>query len=165
MLFAALVFALWVTKPIWMPKSTYYSTDTSQVDTLVSKQESERNVLLKAQDKELAELEGKFGQKATVIPSLKKYWAKTFIDADVAFDSGDVDVWKHVAITVDVSAKTAEFYIDGVAVGGTTVRFLSSSDSTTTPFLACARNLNNPPLPDMDIKSFTFIVFTSINLN
>jgi len=81
-LFAALVFALWVTKPIWMPKTTYSSSDTSQVDTLVSKQEAERNALLKAQDKELAELEGKFGQKSSVIPALKKHWAKTYTDAD-----------------------------------------------------------------------------------
>jgi len=62
-LFAALVFALWVTAPIWMPKTKYNNSSTSEVDTLVSKQEAERNALLKAQDNELAELEGKFGKK------------------------------------------------------------------------------------------------------
>ena len=82
MLFAAFILALWVTKPIWMPETTYYSSDTSQVDTLVSKQEAERNALLKAQDKELAELEGKFGQKSSVIPALKNHWAKTFTASD-----------------------------------------------------------------------------------
>ena len=81
-LFAALVFALWVTAPIWMPKTKYNNSSTSEVDTLVSKQEAERNALLKAQDNELAELESKFGKKASVIPSLKKHWAKKFTDAD-----------------------------------------------------------------------------------
>ncbi len=76
-LFTAIAVTLWLTAPIWMPKSNYYSTDTSQVDTLVSEQEAERNALLKAQDKKLAELEGKFGQKSSVIPSVKKYWSKT----------------------------------------------------------------------------------------
>ena len=82
MLFAAFILALWVTKPIWMPQTTYYSSDTSQVDTLVSKQEAERNALLKAQDNKLAEIEGKFGQKSSVIPALKKHWAKTFTASD-----------------------------------------------------------------------------------
>ena len=82
-LFTAIAVTLWVTAPIWMPKPKYYhSTDTSQVDTLVSEQEAERNALLKAQDKELAELEGKFGLKSSVIPALKKHWAKTYTDAD-----------------------------------------------------------------------------------
>ena len=82
MLFAALIFALWVTKPIWMPETTYYSSDTSQVDTLVSKQEAERNALLKAQDKKLAASEKKFGKKSSVMPLLKAYWSKTYTKND-----------------------------------------------------------------------------------
>jgi len=34
---------------------------------------------------------------------------------DTAFVSGDVGVWKHVAISVDVSVPSATFYIDGTA--------------------------------------------------
>lgn len=74
--------ALWITAPMWMPTNYNSTSETSQVDTLVSQQEAERNSLLKAQDQELAKIEGKFGKKASVIPSLKKYWAKTFTDAD-----------------------------------------------------------------------------------
>ena len=82
LLFATIAMALWITAPIWMPEDNYYSTDTSQVDTLVSEQKAERNALLKAQDKKLAELEGKFGQESSVIPSVKKYWSKTYTDSD-----------------------------------------------------------------------------------
>ena len=81
-LFAALVFALWVTKPIWMPESTYYSSDTSQVDTLVSEQEAERNALLKAQDKELAANEKKFGKKSFVMHVLKAHWSNIYTESD-----------------------------------------------------------------------------------
>lgn len=82
LIFIAIAVALWVTAPLWMPDSTYHSESSSQVDTLVSEQEAERNALLKAQDKELAALEAKFGPKSSVIPSLKKYWTNTFTDAD-----------------------------------------------------------------------------------
>lgn len=81
-LFISIILALWITAPIWMLDSTYHGESSSQVDTLVSKQEAERNALLKAQDKKRVELESKFGQKSSVIPALKKYWAKTFTDAD-----------------------------------------------------------------------------------
>jgi len=65
-----------------MPDSTYHGESTSQIDSLVSQQEAERNALLKAHDKELAALEAKFGPKSSVIPSLKKYWANRFTDDD-----------------------------------------------------------------------------------
>ena len=81
-LFAGIVVTLWVTAPIWMPTSKYQSTEASQVDTLVSQQKAERNALLKAQDNKLEEIEGKFGKKSSVIPVLKKHWAKTFTDTD-----------------------------------------------------------------------------------
>ena len=74
---------LWITAPIWMIDTTYHgSHDTSQVDKEVTQQKQERNKLLKAQDKERAELEAKFGPKDTVIPSLKKHWAATYTKAD-----------------------------------------------------------------------------------
>jgi len=82
LIFTAIALALWITAPIWMPDSTYHGESTSQIDTLVSEQEAERNALLKAQDKEMAALEAKFGPKSSVIPSLKKYWANRFTDAD-----------------------------------------------------------------------------------
>ncbi len=82
LIFIAIAVALWITAPLWMPDSTYHSESSSEVDTLVSQQEAERNALLKAQDKELAALEAKFGPKSSVIPSLKKYWANSFTDTD-----------------------------------------------------------------------------------
>lgn len=75
MLFAALVFALWITAPIWMPKSNYSSATA---------QEIERDTLIKVQEQDAA-LETKFGKKSSVIPTLKKYWDEKYIDA-LAFE-------------------------------------------------------------------------------
>ena len=71
-LFTAIALTLWVTAPIWMPKSTYNSTTT---------QEEEKNTLLKAQEQEFTVLEAKFGKKSSVMPALKKYWDNKYIDA------------------------------------------------------------------------------------
>jgi hypothetical protein len=46
--------------------------------------------------------------------------SNTVISCNTAFTAGDIGVWRHVAITVDVSARTASFYIDGVDAGSTT---------------------------------------------
>ena len=70
-LFAALVFALWVTKPIWMPKSNYFKTTSQDV---------ERDTLIKTQEQDVV-LESKFGKKSSVMPALKKYWDNKYIDA------------------------------------------------------------------------------------
>lgn len=84
LLFTVVAIALWITAPLWFPNSTYTqrSTDVSEIDTFVTEQEAERKKLLKAQDVELANLEDKFGKKASVIPTLKKYWAQKFSKED-----------------------------------------------------------------------------------
>lgn len=38
---------------------------------------------------------------------------------DTAFAAGDVNVWRHVAVTVDISDPSVTFYIDGVAKADT----------------------------------------------
>lgn len=82
-LFTVIAVTLWVTVPIWMPKSNYnHSTDTSQIDTFVSKQKVERNDLLKIQDEKLAKFEEKFGKKSSIMPAVSAYWAKTYTDTD-----------------------------------------------------------------------------------
>ncbi|MCL5018880.1 MAG: DUF4983 domain-containing protein [Patescibacteria group bacterium] len=43
----------------------------------------------------------------------------TKFTCDTAFVSGDVGVWKHVAVAVDVSAQTAYFYFNGSSVANT----------------------------------------------
>ncbi len=48
---------------------------------------------------------------------------------DTAFDGDDVGVWRHIAVTIDVSAKAFTFYIDGNAKTDTT-------DSTTAASIA-----------------------------
>jgi DnaJ like chaperone protein len=44
-------------------------------------------------------------------------------------------------------------------VADATCLLLSSMDSTTIPFRACAINLNKPPFPEIDRTSFNLIVF------
>ena len=81
LLIAAVIFTLWVTSPIWMPRSKYsHNTTPTEIDTFMTEQKKERNVLLKAQDKELAELEEKFGLKSSVMQSLEVYWQKKHTD-------------------------------------------------------------------------------------
>lgn len=45
--------------------------------------------------------------------------ANTVVDMDTAFVSGDVGTWIHVAVTVDISVPTVEFYKDGVSAAST----------------------------------------------
>lgn len=54
---------------------------------------------------------------------------------DTAFGAGDVGVWRHVAVTIDVSAQAFTFYIDGVAKADTvTVSNASSIYDCTDDF-------------------------------
>lgn len=68
--FVGIAVTLWITEPIWMPKSKYYRTT----------QEAEKKTLSKIHDQELKVLEAKFGKKSSVIPLLKKHWDNTYID-------------------------------------------------------------------------------------
>lgn len=80
-LFAVILFGLWVTEPLWMKTNT--NTTTSPVDTHITEQEKERAELLANKAKKLKELETKFGQKpygrysTGVPPSVQEYWNKT----------------------------------------------------------------------------------------
>lgn len=71
LLFAVIAVALWVTAPIWMPKSKYQGATAQDI---------ERDQRIEDQ-KQDAELVAKFGKKSSVIPSLKKHWDNTYIDA------------------------------------------------------------------------------------
>ena len=81
-LFAVILLALWLSKPIWMPRSNYQTTQTSEMDDFVNTQKEDRNTLLKAHDKQLADLENKFGAKASVMKILKKYFRQTYTEED-----------------------------------------------------------------------------------
>ncbi len=72
--------------------------------------------------------------------------ANTTGTCDTAFGAGDVGVWRHVAVTVDVSASTFTFYIDGVAKNTTyTAQLGTSIVNSTAPFMVGARtNTVNP---------------------
>ena len=80
-LFAVLLFGLWVTEPLWMKTNT--NTTTSPVDEHITEQEKARAELLSAEAKKQKELEEKFGQKpygkhSTGVPSsVYVYWNKT----------------------------------------------------------------------------------------
>lgn len=80
-LFAVILFGLWVTEPLWMKTNT--NTTTSPVDTHITEQEKERAELLANKAKKLKELETKFGPKpygrysTGVPPSVQDYWNKT----------------------------------------------------------------------------------------
>ncbi|NOR55440.1 MAG: hypothetical protein GQ531_04475 [Sulfurovum sp.] len=83
LIFAGIMLTLWITKPMWMPKTNYHrSADTSQVDDLVKTQKEERNALLKAQDKEIAALEKKFGPKSSVMKILKKHLREKYTEEE-----------------------------------------------------------------------------------
>ena len=83
LIFAGIMLSLWITKPIWMPKTNYHrSADTSQVDDFASTQKDDRNALLKAQDKEIAALEKKFGPKSSVMKILKKHLRESYTEEE-----------------------------------------------------------------------------------
>lgn len=72
---------LWVTEPLWFKRS--YDTTESATDTFITKQDSERKKLLKAEAEKLKVLEAKFGPKPSaaygsrVPAALRDYWNKT----------------------------------------------------------------------------------------
>lgn len=80
-LFALLLFGLWVTEPLWMKTNT--NTTTSPIDVEITEQEKARAELLSAEAKKLKELEIKFGSKpygkysTGVPPAVYDYWGKT----------------------------------------------------------------------------------------
>ena len=80
-LFAVILFVLWVTEPLWFKKS--YDTTTSTTDTFITEQDKERKKLLKAEAAKLKALEDKFGPKPSAaygsrVPvELRDYWNKT----------------------------------------------------------------------------------------
>ena len=80
----ALLFALWVTKPLWMPAKPYIGTTTvSPVDIQRKEQQTERKKLIAAADKKNKDLEDRFGKKPApkystgVLPAIYIYWNKT----------------------------------------------------------------------------------------
>ena len=77
-LIGALLLALWITAPLWMPRSKHSLPQSSEVDTFVSQTTEERNQLLKEQDRKLAEQEAKFGRKSDVMKAIKAYWSHTY---------------------------------------------------------------------------------------
>ncbi len=82
-LFIALLFTLWVTKPLWIPVKSYTDTTVSPVDIQIKEQQTQRNTRIAAEDKKLKELESKFGKKpvgkyGTHVPlAVEEYWNKT----------------------------------------------------------------------------------------
>ena len=80
-LFAVILFGLWVTEPLWFKKS--YDTTASTTDTFITEQDKERKKLLKAQAAKLKALEDKFGPKPSaaygsrVPEAVNEYWKKT----------------------------------------------------------------------------------------
>ena len=80
-LFASILFGLWVTEPLWFKKS--YNTTESTTDTFITEQDQERKKLLKAEAAKLKALEDKFGPKPSaaygtrVPPALAEHWKKT----------------------------------------------------------------------------------------
>ena len=81
-LFATLLFILWITEPLWFKKS-YDTPKASSTDIFVTEQDKERKKLLKAEAAKAKALEDKFGVKPTaaygtrVPQELYDYWAKT----------------------------------------------------------------------------------------
>lgn len=80
-LLAVLLFALWVTEPLWMKRNT--NTTASPMYEDITEQEKTRAEPLFTEDKKLKELEAKFGQKpygkySTGAPSsVYEFWNKT----------------------------------------------------------------------------------------
>ena len=85
-IFALILFALWVTEPLWIKNNT--NTTTSPIDTHIIEQEKARVELLSAEAKKLQDLETKFGPKpygrysTGVPPSIYEYWSKTLKHPD-----------------------------------------------------------------------------------
>lgn len=83
-LFALLLFGLYVTEPLWMKKHT--STTASPVDSQIAEQNNQRAQQLASEAAKLKELEEKFGPKpygrhSTGVPSsIYDYWSKTLKD-------------------------------------------------------------------------------------
>ncbi len=73
--------------------------------------------------------------------------------ADTAFTSSDVDVWRHVAVTVDISTPSATFYKDTSADSTTNV---STTDTTIqdndSEFMVGAQNKSISPINESDGK-------------
>ena len=80
-LFAVILFGLWVTEPLWMKQNT--NDTTSPIDVHITEQEKERAELLAVEAQKLKDLEEKFGQKpygrysTGVPPAVYEYWSKT----------------------------------------------------------------------------------------
>jgi len=85
-LFALLLFGLYITEPLWMKQHT--STTESPVDAQISEQNHERAKGLAAESAEQKKLEEKFGLKpygkySTGVPSaIYNYWDKTLENRD-----------------------------------------------------------------------------------
>ena len=85
-LFALILFGLWVTEPLWMKSHT--DTESSPVESQIDGQKNERAKLLAAEAAKLKELEAKFGPKpygkySTGVPSsVYEYWNKTLKNPD-----------------------------------------------------------------------------------
>jgi len=85
-LFAVLLFGLWVTEPLWLKTNT--SNTTSSVDAQITEQKTQRAKLLATEDAKLKELETKFGPKpygrysTGVPPSVYEYWTKSLKHPD-----------------------------------------------------------------------------------
>ncbi len=80
-LFAVILFGLWVTEPLWMKQNT--NETTSPIDVHITEQEKERAMLLAVEAQKLKDLEAMFGQKphgrysTGVPPAVYEYWNKT----------------------------------------------------------------------------------------
>ena len=78
-LFAVLLFSLWVTEPLWLKTNT----TTSPMDENITVKKKEKAELLITEAKKLKELETKFGPKpygrysTGVPPSIYEYWNET----------------------------------------------------------------------------------------
>ena len=81
-LFAVILFVLWVTEPLWFKKS-YDTSNASTTDIFITEQDIERKKLLKPEAARLKDLEDKFGPKpsaasGTRVPeALSTYWKNT----------------------------------------------------------------------------------------
>ena len=80
-LFALVLFGLWVTEPLWFKSNT--NQISSPVETQITEQERQRAELIASEAARVKELETKFGPKpygkySTGVPvSVYQYWDKT----------------------------------------------------------------------------------------
>ncbi|MGB5505373.1 MAG: hypothetical protein WBM70_01665 [Sulfurovum sp.] len=80
-LFALLLFGLWVTEPLWLKSNT--NQTSSPIKTQITEQERQRAELIASEAARLKELETKFGPKpygkySTGVPaSIYQYWERT----------------------------------------------------------------------------------------